>query len=363
MNPNPPVGIKSRSAGIVDWVRANVRTVVFFQASAPCPRSRVRRLLAPILLVDSTQTPIAPVAPPLVETAPPELAADVDRPEVVVRDAPDTIRSSVRHAWAERHLAPRLGVRVLIKLAAGTKLGLAWLAIRPLMDTVGATLLFGGVLQVASPGPAPYFIFVLAGLTGWRLFQRTVFYLTRSFDVYRKVMKEVPLPLLLIPLAAFAFPAVEIAVYFVVFAVSILAFWGIDGQFYLQVDTLALVGGFGLILTTALGIGLWTSVLNGKARDVRLTVRYILEFWLFLTPVVYPLSALPKAYEWIAAVNPMTAPIELVKAGLLNTGNVRPDDLVVSICFAAVMLVSGLWFYAREARRSIDVLGEIEEGE
>jgi len=363
VNPNPPVGIKSRSAGIVDWVRANVRTVVFFQASAPCPRSRVRRLLAPILLVDSTQTPIAPVAPPLVETAPPELAADVDRPEVVVRDAPDTIRSSVRHAWAERHLAPRLGVRVLVKLVAGTKLGLSWLAIRPLMETVAMTLLFGGVLQVSSPGPAPYFIFVLAGLTGWRLFERTVYYLTRSFDVYRKVMKEVALPLLLIPLASVAFPAVEISVYFLVFAVSIVIFYFVDGQFYLQIDTLALLGGFGLILTTAFGIGLWTSVLNGKARDVRLAIRYVLQIWLFVTPVIYPLSALPKGYVWIAAVNPMTAPIELVKSGLLNTGDVRADDLLLSICFAAVMLVSGLWFYAREARRSIDVLGEVEEGE
>ena len=313
--------------------------------------------------MDFTQTPVAPVASRLVETAPPAPAVEAAPPEVVVRDAPDTIRSSIRQAWAERHLVPRLGVRVLVKLAAGTKLGLSWLAIRPLMETVAFTLLFGGVLQVSSPGPAPYFIFVLAGLTGWRLFDRSVFYLTRSFDVYRKLMKEVALPLLLIPLASIAFPAVEIAVYLLVFAVSILVFYFVDGQLYIQIDTFALIGGFGLILTTAFGIGLWTSVLNAKARDVRLAIRYVLQIWLFVTPVIYPLSALPKGYAWIAAVNPMTAPIELVKAGLLHTGNVRPDDLVLSVCFAAVMLLSGLWFYAREARRSIDVLGELEEGE
>jgi len=225
------------------------------------------------------------------------------------------------------------------------------------------TLLFGGLLQVPAPGPVPYFLFVLAGLTGWRLFERTVFFQTRSFDLYRKMMKEVAFPLLLIPLAAAAFPALEIAVYLLVFVVSMLVFLFVDGQLYLQLDTVALVAGFGLIITSALGLGLWTSVLNAKARDVRLGIRYVLQFWLFLTPVVYPLSALPKAYEWVAAVNPMTAPIELVKSGLLNVGNVRPDDLLLSVCFAAVMLLSGLWFYARQARRSIDVLGELEEGE
>jgi lipopolysaccharide transport system permease protein len=302
------------------------------------------------------------VAPPLVETGPPGLA-EADRPEVVVRDARDTIRSLVAHAWAERHLAPRLGVRVLVKRIAGTKLGWSWLVIRPVMETVGMTLLFGGLLEVPAPGPVPYFLFVLAGLTAWRLFDRTVFFQTRSFDLYRKMMKGVAFPLLLIPIAAAAFPAVEIAVYLLVFVVSMLVFLFVDGQLYLQIDTLALIAGFALIITSAFGLGFWTSVLNAKARDVRLAIRYVLQFWLFLTPVVYPLSALPKAYEWIAAVNPMTAPIELVKSGLLNVGNVRPNDLLLSVCFAAVMLASGLWFYAREARRSIDVLGELEEGE
>jgi lipopolysaccharide transport system permease protein len=252
---------------------------------------------------------------------------------------------------------------VLVKRIAGTKLGLSWLVIRPVMETVGMTLLFGGLLEVPAPGPVPYFLFVLAGLTAWRLFDRTVFFQTRSFDLYRKMMKGVAFPLLLIPIAAAAFPAVEIAVYLLVFVVSMLVFLFVDGQLYLQIDTLALIAGFALIITSAFGLGFWTSVLNAKARDVRLAIRYVLQFWLFLTPVVYPLSALPKAYEWIAAVNPMTAPIELVKSGLLNVGNVRPNDLLLSVCFAAVMLASGLWFYAREARRSIDVLGELEEGE
>ena len=302
------------------------------------------------------------MAPPLVETGPPGLA-EADRPEVVVRDARDTIRSLVAHAWAERHLAPRLGVRVLVKRIAGTKLGYSWLVIRPVMETVGMTLLFGGLLQVPAPGPVPYLLFLLAGLTAWRLFDRTVYFQTRSFDLYRKIMKGVAFPLLFIPIAAAAFPAVEIAVYLLVFVVSVLVFLLVDGQLYLQIDTLALIAGFALIITSAFGLGFWTSVLNAKARDVRLGIRYVLQFWLFLTPVVYPLSALPKAYEWVAAVNPMTAPIELVKSGLLNVGNVRPDDLLLSVCFAAVMLASGLWFYAREARRSIDVLGELEEGE
>lgn len=284
---------------------------------------------------------------------------------VTITDTPPGIRVLVRETWRERRLAPKLGTRVLVKFIWGTKLGAWWLVLRPLMDTLGKALIFGGLLGVATPGGVPYFIYLLAGLIAWRLFDRLVLYATRSFDLYRKVMTQIDFPLLLAPLSSAAFPVVEISVYIAIFLAAIAFFGILDGQLYLNIgpETFAALGGLAILVASGCGIGFWTSVLHGKARDVRLVMRYVTEFWLYLTPVVYPLSAIPPAYQAIANANPLTAPVEMVKLGLLGFGNVNLYSTLWSIAFALLMVVSGLWFFSREARRSVDVHGPDEEEE
>jgi lipopolysaccharide transport system permease protein len=278
---------------------------------------------------------------------------------VTITDSPPGAWASLRDAWRYRELAPKLGTRVLVKLIWGTKLGAWWLVVRPLMDTLGKALIFGGVLSVVAPGGIPYFIFLLAGLIAWRMFDRIILYATRSFDFYRKVMSDLDFPLLLVPLSSSAFPAVEITVYVAVFLGAVLFYALVQGQMFLNIgpDTAAAVGGLAIMIAAGWGIGFWTSVLNGKARDTRLVIRYVLEFWLYLTPIVYPLSAIPPVYQKIAEINPMTAPVEMVKLGLIGNGHVGFYPAVWSVAFASVMVVSGLWFFSREARSSVDIHG------
>ena len=278
---------------------------------------------------------------------------------VTVADTPPGVWTLVREAWRERRLAPQLGTRVLLKLIWGTKLGAWWLVLRPTMDTLGKALIFGGLLGVAAPGGVPYFVFLLAGLIGWRLFDRIVLYATRSFDMYRKLMTQIDFPLLLTPLSSAAFPLVEVSVYVAVFLGAVLFFLVLHGQLYLAfgVESLMAVGGLAILVSAACGIGFWTSVLNGKARDTRLVMRYVLEFWLYLTPVVYPLTAIPPAYRVLFEANPLTAPIEMVRLGLLGTGEVGLYPALWSIAFAAIAVTSGLCFFSREARRSVDIHG------
>lgn len=278
---------------------------------------------------------------------------------VTVTDTPPGVWTLVRETWRERRLAPRLGTRVLLKLVWGTKLGAWWLVLRPTMDTLGKALIFGALLGVAAPGGVPYFVYLLAGLIGWRLFDRIVLYATRSFDLYRKVMTQIDFPLLLAPLSSAAFPLVEVSVYVGVLLVAVLFFLTVHGELYLALgfESLAILGGLAILVAAACGIGLWTSVLHGKARDTRLVMRYVLEFWLYLTPVVYPLTAIPPEYRMLANANPLTAPIEMVKLGLLGTGEVTLYPALWSAAFAVTAVTSGLWFFSREARRSVDIHG------
>jgi lipopolysaccharide transport system permease protein len=268
------------------------------------------------------------------------------------------IWATVRDAWAARALLPRLGVRFLLKRIRGTKLQHAWLVIRPLMAALGMTLLFGTVLKVATPGGAPYFLFLLAGLLGWVLFERSMLYTTRSFSLYRKFMKTLRFPLLLVPLAGMGYPAVEVAVYWVVFAGSLVFYWIVDGTLYLSgfPRLLWTVPALTLLLGITIAASLWGSVLNAKARDVRYTVRYLIPIWMYVTPVVYPISQLPESVRWLGIVNPMSGPIELLKWGLIGEGQINLPALLCSVGVGGMLLLSGLWFFCREAARSIDAI-------
>lgn len=304
-------------------------------------------------MTNAADTQDPPTGAPL---RPHPLATDA---KVTVVDSPPGAWAVLTDAWRARDLWPPLGTRVLVKLIWGTKLGAWWLVLRPVMDTLGKALIFGALLSVAAPGGTPYFIYMLSGLIAWRLFDRIVLYATRSFDLYRKIMREIDFPLLLVPLSSAAFPIVEVGVYCAVLLSAILFYLGIYGQFWLDLglQTFAVPAGLAILVAAGCGIGFWTSVLNGKARDTRLVMRYVLEFWLYLTPVVYPLTIVPPAYRFLAMINPMTAPVEMVKLGLLGTGDVRLYPAIWSVVFASVMVVTGLWFFSREGRSSVDIHG------
>jgi lipopolysaccharide transport system permease protein len=278
------------------------------------------------------------------------------RPRATLEEVHPGIRPMVREAWEDLRVVRMLGSRFLAKYVAGTKLGSLWLIIRPLMDSVGKTILFGGVLKVKAPGGVPYYLFLMSGLLAWRLPDRAFLYAARSFGLYRKIMKTFRFPLILVPIAAMAYPAVEAAVYLVVFLGAVVVFWVVDGTLYLQPfpQILLIFPGALLLFFVTAGIGLWLSVLNAKARDVRFTLRFILPVWLYVTPVVYPVSKLPSNYRWIAIVNPMSAPVEIVKSGLVGSAPLEPAALICSVSVGAVLLVSGLWFFGKEAARSVE---------
>lgn len=277
-------------------------------------------------------------------------------PEATLIDRPQSALSHVREAWRERRLLPWLGVRIITRIFAGAKLGRAWLLIRPLMDTLGKALIYGGILAAPSANNVPYFIFLTVGMTGWMLFQRSVYFATRSLNIYRRLMREFNFPLLLAPISVSALGIVEMGFYFLIAAGAFGYYWYADGVLYLEIGPQLLYGVAGLAgcLVFSWVLGIWLSVLNAKAEDVRLTLRYVLGFWLYLTPIIYPFSAIPPQYQGVASVNPMAPWIELVKKGFLGAGELRPVPLLWSMGLIVVIGVSGVWYFNREAQRSMD---------
>jgi lipopolysaccharide transport system permease protein len=135
--------------------------------------------------------------------------------------------------------------------------------------------------------------------------------------------------------------------------------WGIkDDRLYLRLEPELLIAAGGLVLCVALAlsIGLFTSIYGAQARDVRFTLSYLLGLWYLVTPVLYPLSAMHGTYREVAELNPMTAPVQMVKYGALGIGEVPLESLAVSLGLLLVLSTLGLWFFAKSESAAVDSL-------
>lgn len=302
-------------------------------------------------------------------SAPPEVpatattAADVGiPPAVVVQPYRPGVGELLRESWRQRGLIPRIGIRATVKGYSSTRLGRTWLVLRPTLSIFAMSLLFGAVLDAPSNG-VPYAIFLLAGMLGWMSFERFVFWATRSFNVYRRLASNLRFPLLLVPTASAIPAAIELSVIAGLLCVTAVIFWITDGTLYLEAGPELLLAAAGLALGVAFawGLGLWLSVLNAMARDVRLTLRYVLMIWMYVTPVIYPVSALPAGWQFLGTINPVAAPVELIKAGLIGAGDVELAAVLVSVGVTLIAAVSGLFFFARVAPIAVGAAPEDDE--
>jgi lipopolysaccharide transport system permease protein len=264
----------------------------------------------------------------------------------------------VREFWAYRSLLTFFGRRYVQKMYIRTWLGWLWLPLRPLLSVGARVLVFGGVLKIPSDG-LPYLLFFLVGMSAWELFASTTFWATRSIELNRGILRRIYVPRLTALVAAIAPSSVNYGIYLCIVAVAVAGYWLADGVMYVdfEMDLLVALLGLLLMLLLALGIGLWTSVYAAQARDVRFGLGYVLSFWFFLTPVIYPVSAVPDSYRAMVYANPMTAPIEMVKYGILGTSWDVPDKALV-VTGVSVLLVgmSGLWFFSRSEAAALDSL-------
>lgn len=269
--------------------------------------------------------------------------------------APGAI-SRVRELWVHRRLILFFGRRYIEKSYQRTWLGLAWVPLRPILDVGIRVLLFGSLLAVPSEGK-PYLLFFIIGTTAWHLFDRTAYWATRSLELNRRLLTRMYVPRLAALVAAVAPTLLSTALYAVISLIIALWFTVVDGfPLDLGLHTLGVPLGGALAALLGLSIGLWTSVPGARARDVRFTLSYVLNFWYFVTPVIYPLSGVPSAWRRVAELNPMTAPVELVKSGLLGTPAAPSISLWVTLGTIAVVGGTGLVFFARAEAAALDSL-------
>lgn len=249
-------------------------------------------------------------------------------------------------------MLPFFGRNFVYRRYARTHLGWLWIPLRPAFDVGARVLLFGAFLGVSS-GDRPYFMFFIMGTSAWILFERSAFWATRALEMNRTLLSRVNVSKLPAVAASVVPGGLDFLLYFTIALCGAVYYKWSEGTSYLVISGRSLaVAATGLALLALLGVvlGLVTAPLAAETRDVRFVARYVLGFWFFLTPIVYPVSSIPERYRPIAEYNPVTAPVEMVKYGMLDTAPPSRATVVVTLVFLAVVLPLALSLFARFER-------------
>jgi len=244
--------------------------------------------------------------------------------------------TNLRELWNFRELLILLAWRDIRVRYKQTLLGASWAILQPFLTMVVFSVLFGRFARLPSEG-LPYPIFVYAGLLPWIFFQSVVTVSSNSLVDNAGLITKVYFPRMILPGATVLAGLVDFSIASTIMF-AMMAFYRV----WPRIEILLLPMLIGLLVMTAFAAGLWLSALNLKYRDVRHAVPFMMQVWLYLTPVIYPVTLLPPRWRWILALNPLCGTVESFRATLL--GKLIPWQ---ALGISATVALALLWYAAR----------------
>ena len=229
-------------------------------------------------------------------------------------------------------------------------LGPLWLILQPLFGIVTNTLVFGVLAKLPSDG-LPYPVFNYAAMLPWQFFSGAVVRSAGSLVSNQNLISKVYFPRLVMPIVGALSGVVDFAVSFGLL-LGLMLFYG----FIPKVTVLAVPLLLLLSALTALSVGLWLASLQVRFRDVGFALTYLLQAWMYLTPVVYATSVIPERWQFLYRLNPMTTVVEGFRWALLGKGTLMLLPTLLSILGVLVLLVTGAYLFRRTERTIVDVL-------
>jgi lipopolysaccharide transport system permease protein len=267
-------------------------------------------------------------------------------PEVTwIRPSPGWAQPNFRELWRYRELLYFLVWRDVKVRYKQTVLGAAWAIIQPLATMALFSVFFGRLARMPSDG-VPYPVFAFAALIPWTFFSNGLLLSTGSLVGSQQLIKKVYFPRLAIPVAAVLSSLVDLAPALAVLLAFMLFYGIVPGPTALWILPLLL-----LALVACLGVGLWLSALNVRYRDIRQAAPFLVQLWLFATPIAYPSSLIEQPWRTIYAINPMVGVVEGFRWALLRT-DTAPGGMIVASALAALALLAGGALYFRRMERT-----------
>jgi lipopolysaccharide transport system permease protein len=278
--------------------------------------------------------------------------------ELVIRPTRGWFTLNLSEVWRYRDLLTLLVHRDFVARYKQTILGPAWFVLQPLLTTVVFSVIFGEIAKIPTDDLPPV-LFYLAGLLGWNYFAQTFQSTSGTLVANAGLFGKVYFPRLVVPLSAaisnlFAF-ALQLATLLVVWMYFKL-FTDAGGLFGFSVGIVWFPFVLLQLVALSLGVGLWLSALTAKYRDFSFLSGFIIQIWMYTTPVIYPLSQIPEKWRWIARLNPMATPIEAVRIMFLGRGTIIMAYLALSVGVTILLLLSGVFIFNKVEKTFVDTV-------
>ena len=257
---------------------------------------------------------------------------------------------SPREIWRYRDLALQLAARDITVRYRQTALGVAWAVLQPVGFMVVFSLFFGRLAGVESEG-LPYALFSLGGLVPWTFFSTVVTLGADSLVVNQELVSRIYFPRIFLPAGTVAAGLVDLTVSFVILVVVAAIFGFLPGFQILIIPLLVL-----MLIASTLGVSSALAAVNVRYRDVRYVVPFLIQMWLFATPIAYPSSLLNQPWQTISAINPMVGVVNGFRWAVLGETAAPVAMIAVSAVSALVFLVAGLAYFDRVERGFADLI-------
>jgi lipopolysaccharide transport system permease protein len=278
------------------------------------------------------------------------LRVDSPLPITEIRSSRGLFDLDLGAVWRFRELLGTLIVRDIKVLYRQAALGAAWAVFQPIFAVAIFTIVFGNFARIPSDG-APYAVFAFAAVLPWTYFAEAVRRSSLGLVQDAELVRKVYFPRLVMPLASVIAPLVDLVIAFLVLLV-VMVLYGVAPTWRLFViPPLVLV-----TATLALSIGLWLGPLNVRFRDVKHTLPFLIQVWMYVSPVIYPLSMIPEHLRWFYSLNPMVGVIEGFRWALLSKGDPDITALAIGAGMIIVLLAGGLIFFRRMERFFADLI-------
>ena len=262
---------------------------------------------------------------------------------------------NLKELWNSRELAWLFVKRDLKNTYKQTILGPLWILINPLLSTVVFTVIFGVIAHVSTDG-IPRFLFYMIGNIMWGFFSNCLNRSSSTFISNARIFGKVYFPRLIMPISGVIYYLINFGIQFLVF-IGLVAFYFFKGSGLQPNFTVLLIPVFILqlaLLGTAVGIII--SSLTTKYRDLNVLVSFGVTLWMYITPVVYPISAVPQSLRWLMLANPVAPIIEAARYSFFGTGTFSVKGLLLSAAVTVVLLFIGIIVFNRVERNFIDTV-------
>ena len=275
----------------------------------------------------------------------------------VIRPKTGWFDIDLNELWHYRDLITMFVKRNFTVLYKQTILGPAWIILNPLITTIIFNVVFGGMANMPTDG-VPGFLFYMAGNTVWTFFANCVNNTANTFVTNSQVFGKVYFPRLTMPISQVLTSLINFGIQ----AVMYLIFWGYffatGSGITFTLWALAIPFVMLEVMLLGLGVGIIVSALTTKYRDLAIAVSFGVQLWMYISPVVYPLSSLEESprLQMLMRLNPMTAPIEVFRIGTLGTGTVEVGSLIYSLIVTAAALVLGVVLFSRIEKTFMDTV-------